>query len=216
MKLEKISDNKLKVTLTNTDVSKWNIKFDHFAYNTPEVQKLFWSIMKQAESELNFFADGSQLFVEAISTRTDGFILMVTKLDESAKTPNAKTSSPSSSKGTGITAENRRLTPEISVKKECASDAVPIIFSFTDFDNAVDACKQIGHSFDGKSTLYKYSNKYYLVLEINTDVISKVPTNSLLEYGSDTYQPSLFHGRLSEHGELLIDSNAVETFCTYF
>ena len=208
MKLEKISENKLKVTLTSADVSKWNIKFDHFAYNTPEVQELFWSIMKQAELELGFFADGSQLFVEAISTRTDGFILMVTKLDEKAPRKDSPKTLGSSSRSL--------VKPEISLKKSTSHEVAPIIFGFTDFDNAVNACKQIGDSFNGKSTLYKFNNKYYLVLELSPELVTSLSTNSLLEYGTDTFQPTLFHGRLSEHGEVLIDSNAVETFCTYF
>ena len=212
MKLDKISQNKLKVTLTSDDVKKWGIKFDHFAYNTPEVQELFWSVMKQAELELGFFADGKQLFVEAISTRTDGFVLMVTKLDNKDSIPQKTTqiSAPSSAAVSNIASG----LPAMPARK--ASCLAPVIFSFTDFDNAITACKEIGSSFTGQSTLYKYQEKYYLSLEVDATSIEHLSKSNLLEYGTDTYQPALFQGRLSEHGEVLIENNAVETFCTYF
>lgn len=201
MKIERISSTKLKIVLSSEDAEKWDINLEHLSNNSPEVQELFWSIMKQAERECDFYADGSQLFIEAVTTRTDGFIFVVTKLEDSQADPIQKLRSKVCQHP--IHVHDKQITS-------------PIIFEFPDFDSAVSACKQIGSTFHGDSTLYKYQGKYYLSLHIETTTRDNTCGNNLLEYGSLTLQPRLLEGTLSEHGEMLIPQNAVESFCAYF
>ena len=53
MKIEKISTNKIKVTLTNEDMLEWELNFDNLTYNSPQVQELFWDVIR-TEDELGF------------------------------------------------------------------------------------------------------------------------------------------------------------------
>ncbi len=45
MKFEKLSENKIKITLTSQDLKDKNIDFHSFMSNTLEKQDLFWDIL---------------------------------------------------------------------------------------------------------------------------------------------------------------------------
>lgn len=202
MKIEKLSSTKLKITLSSQDAYKWDINIDRLSKNSPQLQELFWSIMKQAEKEHAFYAEGSQLFIEAVTTRTDGFIFVVTKLSSDKTDPIKKLK----------TKTNRHLSTGTTPRTKNA----PVIFKFDDFDSAVTGCKQISNTFRGESSLYKYEQKYYLVLKAATSITVNKCGNRLTEYGKYIPHPSLVEGKLSEHGKILIYSTAVESFCSFF
>ena len=83
MKIEKLTENKLKITLTIDDLTERNIDLQSFIYNSPESQDLFWDMMNEAEKEYGFDVDESMIYVEASSSGTGLFTLIVTKTDES-------------------------------------------------------------------------------------------------------------------------------------
>lgn len=201
MKIEKLSSTKLKITLSSQDAYKWDINIDRLSKNSPQLQELFWSIMKQAEKEHEFYAEGSQLFIEAVTTRTDGFIFVVTKLSPDKADPVKK-----------LKARTGKLAPVSSSKLK----NVPVIFKFDDFDSAVTGCKQISDTFRGESSFYKYEEKYYLVLKSAASAAASKCGNRLTEYGNYIPHPSLIEGKLTEHGKILIYSTAVESFCSFF
>jgi len=87
VKIEKINDNKIKVTLSTSELEERNLDFQSLRYNTPEAQTLFWDMMKQAENEHGFKTTNCQLFIEAASINNGQFIVTVTKLQEKALPP---------------------------------------------------------------------------------------------------------------------------------
>ena len=80
--IEKINDNKIKITLSNSELEERNLDFQSLRYNTPEAQTLFLDMMKQAEYEHGFKTANCQLFIEAASVNNGQFIVTVTKLQE--------------------------------------------------------------------------------------------------------------------------------------
>jgi len=68
MKIEKLNDNKLKITFSVEDLKARNIDVQSFIYNTPESQDLFWDVMQEAEKEFGFIVDESMVYVEASAT----------------------------------------------------------------------------------------------------------------------------------------------------
>ena len=61
MKIEKLNENKLKITLNSEDLKARNIDVQAFIYNTPESQDLFWDVMREAEKEYGFNVDESMV-----------------------------------------------------------------------------------------------------------------------------------------------------------
>ena len=82
MKIEKLNENKLKITLSIDDLEERNINLHSFMYNSPESQDLFWELLQTAEKECGFNVDDSMIYVEASTTGSGNFTLLVTKTNE--------------------------------------------------------------------------------------------------------------------------------------
>lgn len=82
MKLEKISDNQIRCTLTGEDLATRQIKLSELAYGTDKAKNLFQDMMQQAQYEFGFEADNSPLMVEAIPVAPDSIVLIITKVDD--------------------------------------------------------------------------------------------------------------------------------------
>ena len=66
MKLEKISDNQIRCTLTKEDLESRHIRISELAYGSDKARALFQDMMKQARARFGFNADNIPLMIEAI------------------------------------------------------------------------------------------------------------------------------------------------------
>ncbi len=82
MKIEKISDNQIKCTLTKEDLSRRHLKVSELAYGTEKARSLFQEMMLEARYEFGFEAEHSPLMVEAIPMGGGNITLMITKVDD--------------------------------------------------------------------------------------------------------------------------------------
>ena len=82
MKIEKISDNQIRCTLTKEDLDSHQIRISELAYGTDKAKKLFREMMQQAQIEFGFEADNIPLMIEAIPVNGEGVILIVTKVED--------------------------------------------------------------------------------------------------------------------------------------
>ena len=82
LKIERISENVIKVTISITDLEERNIDLDTMNYNSAAAQELFWDMMEQAELELDFEITNSQLVIEPYPDEGEGFIITVTRVDD--------------------------------------------------------------------------------------------------------------------------------------
>jgi adapter protein MecA 1/2 len=92
-----------------------------------------------------------------------------------------------------------------------------LIFEFLSLDDVIHACKTIESRFTGDSSLYKYKGKYYLSLNILNDFIADDMDVILTEFARKESAAAIIKsGELAEHGDLLVENNAVESMCSYF
>jgi adapter protein MecA 1/2 len=125
MKIEKINENKIKITLSLNDLEERNIDLESLNINSPATQELFWDMMEQAEIELGFNASDSQLCIEAVPDSQDGFIITITKLDEDGDFESIHKY-----------IKNRFRKSDLSVKKKSRKVCSTIsVYSFKDFDD---------------------------------------------------------------------------------
>lgn len=80
MKIERISENKIKCTLNREDLASHNIVLTEFAYGSEKARAFFRDLMIQAEDEVGFEAEDIPLMIEAIPVNQDCIILFVTKV----------------------------------------------------------------------------------------------------------------------------------------
>lgn len=81
MKIEKISENQIRCTLTKEDLAERQIKLSELAYGTEKVKALFRDMMQQASYEFGFEAEDFPLMIEAIPISADSIILIITKVE---------------------------------------------------------------------------------------------------------------------------------------
>lgn len=195
MKVEKISPNKFKLTFSNEDLKDFGVDFENIKYNSEDAQELFWDLIERADIEDEFFRDDAQIVVEAVVSKNDGLIMTVTRITDSKKMPKIR-----HKKDRG-----RRI-----------SDISPLIFSFGDFEDLVQACKYIENMFVGVSNLYKMEGEYYLVMDAIHENIAVSADLVLHEYGEKVLNSVIAAGKLSEYGELLVKDTAVSDISANF
>jgi adapter protein MecA 1/2 len=82
LKIERLSENKIKCTLNKADLKEKQVKLSELAYGSPKARELFQEMMQQASIELGFDVDNTPLMIEAVPINPDCLILIVTKVSD--------------------------------------------------------------------------------------------------------------------------------------
>lgn len=82
MKIEKISENQIRCTLTKEDLEHHQIRLSELAYGSEKAKKLFRDMMQQAQIQFGFEADNIPLMIEAIPINMESIILIITKVED--------------------------------------------------------------------------------------------------------------------------------------
>lgn len=81
MKIERISENQIRCTLSKHDLMERHLKISELAYGSEKAKDLFRDMMEQANIDFGFEADDIPLMIEAIPTSKDSIVLVITKVD---------------------------------------------------------------------------------------------------------------------------------------
>ena len=73
MRIEKLTDNKIRIVLNLEDLKENNIDFHSFMSNSIESQDLFLDMLAKAEKEIGFQTLNCKLMIEAIATSDRSF-----------------------------------------------------------------------------------------------------------------------------------------------
>lgn len=191
MKIEKLNDNKLKITLSLDDLEERNIDLQSFIYNSPESQDLFWDMMNEAEREYGFDVDESMIYVEASTNGTGLFTLIVTKSDEPNYIQQARQKASLKKKS-------------FKLKRKAINLHIPkALYLFDSFDDVCDFCKTIDLSAAGTNTLYRLDSNYYLE-------ISDHNYNHIVDFASMIKNADATIGRINEYGKVIAEGNALQ------
>jgi adapter protein MecA 1/2 len=208
MKIEKINENMIKVTVSLNDLEERNIDLDALNYNSPAAQELFWDMMEQAEEQYGFNMADSQLVIEPIPDSPEGFIITITKMDEDGDFESIQKYIKSKLKKSDLKVKRKS-------RKVCAT---VMLYAFNDIDDVCLLSKRIVSVYSGESTLFKCRDTYYLVMTKSNIITPETGSLELLlsEYGKRITNTSFFEGYLNEYGEKIIENNALEVLREYF
>lgn len=195
MQIEKLNENKIKITLNLEDLQEKNIDLHSFMSNSIESQDLFYDMLDKAEKEIGFKTKNHKLIIEALAIPDGKFILTITRLapEEDKKKIKVK-------------------RKNIDLKNNLT------IYSFNTFDEYLELCNYIFQSFDNTltnklkhSSLYQYNSKYYLCLKLNSANLSDLKSIhcSIIEFGSHISNSDLFERKLVEYGKIILKTNAI-------
>ena len=194
MKIEKLNDNKIKITFNIDDLEDKNIDLYSFMHNSQETQDLFWDLLNRAERECGFNVDNSMIYVEATTTGGGNFTLIVTKTNEKPAFINSQ-----SNKRKNIKLK-RKTTPIQNTEN---------IYEFECFDDICEFVKAIDTSDITDNSLYSLNGKYYLKA-------SSMIYNSILEYANICTSSKILEAKINEYGKLLISNCALQTISKVF
>ena len=83
MKIERISDNQIRCTLTKADLEERNIRLTELAYGTEKAKQLFREMMMKAYRECGWTNEGNiPLMIEAIPLSGESIVLVITKVED--------------------------------------------------------------------------------------------------------------------------------------
>ena len=198
MKIEKLTENKLKITLSIDDLEERNINLHAFMYNAPESQDLFWELLQTAERECGFNVDDSMIYVEASTTGSGNFTLLVTKTNETA--PSVEKESISKKINRGNFKLKRKQTPLNSKSS---------IYVFDTFDDICSFCNICDTAILHNNVLYKMDEMYYLKIDY-------IPYNNILDFAIRANNTELIEAKLNEYGTKIIEKDALQTIAMHF
>lgn len=81
MKIERISENQIRCTLTSEDLASRQIRISELALGSEKAKSLFRDMMQQAHLEFGFEANDIPLMIEAMPSAS-GIVLIITKVDD--------------------------------------------------------------------------------------------------------------------------------------
>ena len=196
MKFEKLSEYKLKITLSNDELPNSDGNLDSFMSNPSTARKSFLDILDKAEDEVGFYVGDNKVRIDAKCQYNGDFIFTITKLIPKRK------------------ALKKAVPQRVSTnrKDNC------IIYTFNDIDTFLNLCvflkkhkiNRLEH-FCKCAELYKVDSKYYLILdEINNEYKYIAQIYSCMTEFADFYSSQgIMTMMIRERGTLIIKNNAI-------
>lgn len=237
MKIIKINENSISLTIKNDELKERNIKLSDLSYGSKKARDLLLEVIGLAKAEVGFDAK-SPLAVEVVPLKEGDLKLIITtdiNLDElDSRFSNF---SPIKSDALPITimqalestidkfeevlrignvkgANEVGNANKLEIRKD---DEIIYIFQFDSIDKATDACLNV-NNYDYNSVFYKdeKNNKFFLVLSIignnNSEALTEFNKvcNTLAEYGKrDESEFGINQAYFEEHYKTIIKENAV-------
>lgn len=205
MRIERIDENKIKITVSGDDIRMWNVDLKNFTDNTPEAQDMFSFALKQAEQDVNFTVGKSQLLVETMPCGDEGYILVISRLESEREVAEAL-----------VRAGKQAKQAEFRVKRKSRMSPLIRFYRFADFEVLCQGISEIHELYMGSSRVFKYQGEFYLELvPIDSFGFFEIE-NILSEFSRKEKNAATMQGVLNEHGQLLIEADAVRNIAANF
>lgn len=211
MKIEKLTENKIRVILKIEDLKEKNVDIQTLMTPSSDSQELFLEMLSQAQREFGFSTDGYRLLIEGFSTSEDLFIFTITKYKENSE------------KGKNYhTEQNKKLM----IKRKIVNAQNPsTIYSFQTFEEFCDFCDYLSQNKNitlkglmHNSSLYLLDDTYYLLLiQMNSNHKSiNLFYTAISEFGKPVSYLTSVEGKIKEYGNTIINRNAIYTGIKFF
>ena len=192
MKVEKITNSKVRITLTFEELIERNISLPDIIKDTAKVQQVFYNLFEETDLDEDFLSKDTQLLVEATTNNENLFILTVTKLSED------------------IIPDLNNYNDKTDITYKVSSN----VYSF----NSLDEIIEFTHYFEkeslyyGINKIYKHNNLYFLIFK-NSTVNNKKFLKTfvrLSEHCLKYFNNKVFEASIIEKGTLIIPTRALQ------
>ena len=207
MNIEKLNENKIRITLNMDDLEAKKVDYHSFMSNSIESQQLFLDMLEEAEKKVGFITDDYRIMVEALALANGNFIFTITRSLPELSSEKIKK-------------KKIHIKRKINYLNNNKS-----IYCFQNFDDFCLFCHSLNITMPNQyeniiqnTSLYYYKNKYYLIFSnVNKDSkLSKSISSIISEFGYFVNSSELFERKLKEHGSEIIKNNAITTCLKHF
>ncbi|MEI3523126.1 MAG: adaptor protein MecA [Anaerotignum sp.] len=214
MKIERVSDTQLKLTLTKLDLAERDIKLEDLIRPGEKNPQLFRDIIGQAMEECDFITENIPLMVEAVPVGLDGIMIIVTKVESKDKNSNPTELFNQAKDLHRFKKKTIRQQKKRKPKRTTTCWSTPSANWMTSltYPSEWNPCT------NGASSLYKNEGRYFLVMQGNTytteETIDHLET--ILIDADKRISTLLSKYYLAEHGETIISEEAIKALALCF
>lgn len=207
MKIEKITENKIRIIVNLDDLAEKNIDLHSFLSNSIESQSLYLDMLEEAEKTVGFSTKDSKISIEALASSDGLFIFTITKV-----VPNCEKDVPKKR-----SVKIKRRTSKIDFEKA--------IYQFDTFEEFCTFCSYIKDSqlknvnhLAKNFALYLYNNTYFLII---TNINANYPNLKYFYVSISEFAKFINHSencerKLLEYGKPIMKQNAINRCIKYF
>ena len=232
MKIEKISENQIRCTLTKTDLDNYEVKLSELAYGTEKARNLFQEMMEQAQLQCGFEVDNTPLMIEAIPLNMESIILVITKVEDPEELDTRFSKFAPFKKGgdaapvleldgaddildffrklADVAKKPGHTQRKAQTQQTADEEKEPNLvreFHFSTLDHAIDAAHSLKGLPIGESVLYKDREDGYLLYvqqgSTTPEEFNKL-CNILSEYGTGRKTTQAAMAFMSEQGDIVM------------
>lgn len=235
MKIEKISENRIRCTLTKSDLSARHLSLGELAYGNDKARRLFREMVELAGEEIGFETEDLPLMVEAIPMSGDGVMLIITKVEDADEldtrftkfTPDLDAADdetdaseeqdpPFSGSASDILNALNKLIEKDSSNSEGAPAFVNMtaVYRFPNIDAVRRASGVICGVYTGENSLFenRSDRQFYLTVHKSSHTPEEFNKfcNILTEFGERIPSSSATESYFREHFRLILEGNALQ------
>ena len=197
MRIERLTENKVKVTLTGDDLTSFDINVKKLSGNSTELHSFLFKIMETIHEETGFNPYSGQIVIEAQSVG-DGITIIISKIEQ----------------GIGKTVEKtqngRRIRARIREERKGCNT-----YYFDSFEDLCSAVQHIDSEVHQYGAVYKLGKSYCYLLNFEGEALQnrELLYNTVSVLAEFSERSSIFpmqylhvreHGTLIAEGEELI------------
>ncbi|MEH7124335.1 genetic competence negative regulator [Bacillus sp. JJ1532] len=191
MRLERLNYNKIKIFLTQDDLSERGLTKEDIWKDSMKWHQLFHDMLEEASEEFGVEIQGS-VAVEIFSMQAQGMIMIVTMEDQN----------------------DEELLQDGFIEMQVIMDgSEELFFELEDFENVIQLARRLHILNITNTSLYAYNNHYYIHLKNqNPDDKNKLIA-IIAEYGN----PAIISIHVvEEYGTEIMKDQAVEKLMHFF
>lgn len=208
MELIRISDRKLKIMLTPTDMCHFELNADNFGEDSTQMHRAFRLLLNEIRLQTDFDADDTHLSVQYFPSREGGCEMFISNL-QSEDAEHERRNAPLS---TALSSPPKELVQVRPFKKHSGSFKKDCAYRFEALNYLLQVCRRLFDiGFIIESTAYKdEKGAYFLFLTVMTSSPFSTPEelDFIVEYGS-IENAAMLRLYIREHATLICSQNAV-------
>ncbi|MCA9765056.1 MAG: adaptor protein MecA [Carnobacterium sp.] len=218
MEMEHINENTIRVLIESTDLEERGITFLDLLGNHKQIEDFFYSILEEVDVDEKFHESDAITF--QVLPSGSGLELFISKggslsedIDFSSTSGNFEANEFSKLIKKQLVDDDEK---EENYLKDSSKTTQEVVLRLNEFEDMVSLSKQL-YLENATSKLFLYKNSYFIHMIFFTEEITERSVEDQITVALEFAQRTpITQGILTEHGSLIMETNALELTRFYF